>query len=549
MSLKQQPISPVPEETVRVACAAFPKGNVYLTLRDEIGTLYSDSDFAALYPTHGQPTVRPWRLALICVMQFIEDLSDRQAAEAVRSRIDWKYVLGLELTDSGFDFSVLCEFRTRLVAGGAGEQLLDTLLKQFKERGWLKERGKQRTDSTHVLAAIRNLNRLEGVGETLRAALNALATVAPDWLCTWVPDVWFDRYGRILEEYRLPKGIAARQEYAEMIGTDGMQLLIAVQAETTIDGFAHLPAVEILRQTWVHQYYMENDQVKLRAAANLAPSGSRFDSPYDIDARFGNKRSVTWTGYKVHLTETCDENQVHLITHAITTQAQVSDVTQTQPIHDALAAKDLLPNQHIVDAGYVDSHLIVTSRKQYGIDLVGPVRPNVSWQAKTDGGYDSSQFIVNWNTKRVTCPQGKKSTKKWVPTQDKWGNAVINVRFPRQTCRLCPARDLCTRSLTEPRELTLRPKAEYQALQTARQQQNSTDWKKLYGTRAGVEGTLSQGIGTLGLRQARYVGLVKVRLQHLLTAVALNVLRMVAWLDGISHAKTRISRFAALAPV
>ena len=222
---------------------------------------------------------------------------------------------------------------------------------------------------------------------------------------------------------------------------------------------------------------------------------------------------------------------------------------QTQPIHDALAAKDLLPNQHIVDAGYVDSHLIVTSRKQYGIDLVGPVRPNVSWQAKTDGGYDSSQFIVNWNTKRVTCPQGKKSTKKWVPTQDKWGNAVINVRFPRQTCRLCPARDLCTRSLTEPRELTLRPKAEYQALQTARQQQNSTDWKKLYGTRAGVEGTLSQGIGTLGLRQARYVGLVKVRLQHLLTAVALNVLRMVAWLDGISHAKTRISRFAALAPV
>ena len=549
MSLKQQPISPVPEETVRVACAAFPKGNVYLTLRDEIGTLYSDSDFAALYPTHGQPTVRPWRLALICVMQFIEDLSDRQAAEAVRSRIDWKYVLGLELTDSGFDFSVLCEFRTRLVAGGAGEQLLDTLLKQFKERGWLKERGKQRTDSTHVLAAIRNLNRLEGVGETLRAALNALATVAPDWLCTWVPDVWFDRYGRILEEYRLPKGIAARQEYAEMIGTDGMQLLIAVQAETTIDGFAHLPAVEILRQTWVHQYYMENDQVKLRAAANLAPSGSRFDSPYDIDARFGNKRSVTWTGYKVHLTETCDENQVHLITHAITTQAQVSDVTQTQPIHDALAAKDLLPNQHIVDAGYVDSHLIVTSRKQYGIDLVGPVRPNVSWQAKTDGGYDSSQFIVNWNTKRVTCPQGKKSTKKWVPTQDKWGNAVINVRFPRQTCRLCPARDLCTRSLTEPRELTLHPKAEYQALQTARQQQNSTDWKKLYGTRAGVEGTLSQGIGTLGLRQARYVGLVKVRLQHLLTAVALNVLRMVAWLDGISHAKTRISRFAALAPV
>lgn len=430
MSLKPQPISPVPEETVRVARAAFPKGNLYLTMRDEIGTLYSDSDFTALYPTHGQPTVRPWRLALICVLQFIEDLPDRQAAEAVRSRIDWKYVLGLELTDSGFDFSVLCEFRARLIAGGAEQQLLDTLLRQFKERGWLKERGKQRTDSTHVLAAIRNLNRLEGVGETLRAALNDLATVAPDWLRSWVPSEWYERYGRAVEEYRLPKGIAARKQYAEMIGTDGMQLLIAVWAETAPDWLAHVPIVEILRQTWVHQYYVENDQVRLRAASDLAPSGSRFDSPYDIDARFGNKRSVTWTGYKVHLTETCDENQVHLITHAITTQAQVSDVTQTASIHEALAAKDLLPSQHIVDAGYVDSNLIVTSRKQYGIDLVGPVRPNVSWQAKTPGGYDISQFTVNWNTKRVTCPQGKKSTKKWVPTQDKWGNAVINVRFP-----------------------------------------------------------------------------------------------------------------------
>ena len=255
---------------------------------------------------------------------------------------------------------------------------------------------------------------------------------------------------------------------------------------------------------------------------------------------------MTWTGYKVHLTETCDENEVHLITHAITTQAQVSDVAQTESIHKALATKALLPSEHIVDAGYVDSNLIVTSHKQYNIELVGPVRPNVSWQAKIPGGYDISQFKVNWNTKRVTCPQGKKSTKKWAPTQDEWGNAVINVRFPRKTCRLCPSRALCTRSLTEPRELRLRPKAEYQALQTRRQQQQTTDWKKLYDARAGVEGTLSLLIQVMGLRQARYVGLVKVRLQHLLTAVALNLVRMGAWLQGTLHAQTRRSRFAAL---
>lgn len=249
--------------------------------------------------------------------------------------------MGLELTDPGFDFSVLCEFRARLVSGGAEQQLLDTLLQQFKERGWIKARGKQRTDSTHVLAAIRTSYRLETVGETLRAALNAIATAAPDWLRAWVPKDWFERYGRAVDEYRLPKGIPARQAYAQIIGSDGMELLRMVWAETSPTYLRQIPAVEILRQTWVHQYYIDQQQVRLRAAADLAPTGSRFDSPYDVEARYGNKCSVTWTGYKVHLTETCDENEVHLITHVITTQAQISDVTQTASIHKALATKAL----------------------------------------------------------------------------------------------------------------------------------------------------------------------------------------------------------------
>jgi len=280
--LQQKSISPVPEETKRVAHAAFPKGNTYITMRNEIGTLYNDQDFEALFPTHGQPAFSPWRLALICVMQFMEELSDRQTADAVRSRIDWKYALGLELTDSGFDFSVLCEFRARLITGDASQQLLDTLLKQLKERGWLKERGKQRTDSTHVLAAIRTLNRLEGVGETLRAVLNTLATVAPDWLRSWVPHEWFDRYERAVDEYRLPKGIAARQEYAETIGRDGMQLLITLyDDETTPLWLRQIPVVDILRQTWMHQYYVDNSQVCWRTATDLPPAGNRFDSPYE----------------------------------------------------------------------------------------------------------------------------------------------------------------------------------------------------------------------------------------------------------------------------
>ena len=187
MSLNPEPIGAIPAETVRVARAAFPKGTLITRLRDEFGALYRDETFRELYPTRGQPGLAPWRLALVTVFQFLETLSDRPAADAVRARIDWKYALGLELTDPGFHFSGLSEFRARLVAGGAEPLLLDAMLERFKDRGLVKARGKQRTDSTHVLAAVHDLHLLERVAETLRAALDDLAAVVPDWLRTACP--------------------------------------------------------------------------------------------------------------------------------------------------------------------------------------------------------------------------------------------------------------------------------------------------------------------------------------------------------------------------
>ena len=182
MSLQIEIAFSVPKETARVAQASFPKGNVYMTMRDQLGTLFEDEEFADLFPPQGQPAEAPWRLALVTVMQFAENLPDRQAADAVRSRIDWKYAMGLELTDDGFDFSILSEFRQRLLQHGAEQRLFDLVLTLCRERNWLKARGKQRTDSTHVLAAIHTLNRLENAGETLRHTLDVLAEAAPDWL-------------------------------------------------------------------------------------------------------------------------------------------------------------------------------------------------------------------------------------------------------------------------------------------------------------------------------------------------------------------------------
>ena len=176
-----------------------------MRLRDRLGAIYADEDFAQLFAKRGRPAEAPWRLALVTVLQMMENLTDRQAADAVRGRLDWKYALSLELSDPGFDASVLCEFRTRLVEHGAEELILDGLLTVCRAEGLLKGGGKQRTDATHVLARIRALSNLEVVGETLRAALDDLAEAAAPWLRRQVGPDWVERYQHRIENYRLLK--------------------------------------------------------------------------------------------------------------------------------------------------------------------------------------------------------------------------------------------------------------------------------------------------------------------------------------------------------
>src|SRR6266542_181742 len=272
MSLHPHVIEPVPDETARVAHAAFPKGHPYLTFRDVLGTIFQDEDFAALFPAWGQPGLPPWRLALVTIMEFRENLADRQAAEAVRARIDWKYLLGLALTDPGFDFSVLSEFRGRLLASSVEALVLEKLLECCRAMGWLKARGSQRTDSTHVLAAIRVLNRLELVAETLRAALNAVATVASDWLQAVTPLAWYERYSRRIEESRLPKATAEREAYAQTVGEDGFLLLDTLESPEAPEGLRELPSIEALRRTWQRHY-----ERTARAPASPGASPERRD--------------------------------------------------------------------------------------------------------------------------------------------------------------------------------------------------------------------------------------------------------------------------------
>ncbi len=421
MSLKSEGLPALPEETARLAHIICPKGDLCLWIGDELSEVFQDHVFASLFPRRGQPAEAPWRLALVTVLQFVEGLSDRQAADAVRKRIDWKYALRLPLEDLGFDFSILCEFRGRLLAGGGEQLLFEALLEHAKARGWLKARGRQRTDSTHVLAAIQTLSRLECVAETLRSALNVLSATIPEWVQAQVPPEWYERY------------------------------------------------------------------------------------------------------------------------------ATRTDFEMLTPIQSALSERELLPKEQLVDAGYVTAEHLVTSQTQHQIDLYGPVATNPSWQAHTATGYAAADFSLDWQAQVATCPQGQQSTQ-WFGRADRHGREVIQIKFAAKDCATCPVRALCTHSATQPRFLMVRPEHTSRSLQAARLRQQTPAFKVEYAKRAGIEGTLSQGVRAFELRRSRYVGEKKTRLQHLMIAVALNLVRLFAWSEERPREPTRTSRFAALAP-
>jgi transposase len=546
MSLRPNGLPQIPAETSRVARAAFPKGCLAMRARDALGPLFTDEQFAELFAARGRPAWSPARLALVLVLQFVEGLTDRQAADAVRARLDWKYALGLDLSDPGFDASVLTEFRARLLADGQTERLLGLLLDRLRERGLLGKSGRQRTDATHVHMAVRDLHRLEQVIETLRAALEALAVVAPAWLGGLIPREWTRRYGQRGDDWRLPKSEQARIERAVEVGWDGYRLLEAVHALDAPAELAGLEAVQVLRATWIQQFYRDGSQVRWRDKQTGLPPGKLLIlNPYDLDARPGVKRGRTWRGYKAHFTETCEPDRPHLITHVATTDASTSDLDTVSGRHHDLAARDLLPETHLVDAGYVSVGQILAAADDHGVTLIGPLPPDTSWQAGDDTAFDLTRFVIDWDARHVVCPQGKTS-RNWQPARSRDGLPVIRATFRQPDCRPCPDRSRCTRSQDNARHVTFLPRRQQEAQQRIRAEQSTGDWRQRYALRCGVESLISQASRLSDVHHARYRGKPKTFLQHTLTAMALNLIRLDAWLTGAVTTGSWTSRLARL---
>ena len=405
-----------------------------------------------------------------------------------------------------------------------------------------------------MLAAIRVLNRLELVAETLRAALNAVATVAPAWLQAVPPLAWYERSSRRIEEARLPKETAEREAYAPTVGEDGFRFLDLLETAEAPAELRKLPRLEALRRTWQRHYERAGvggdptRRVRFKTNRELPPAAEGIESPYDVEARYRHKRDTQWTGYMVHVSETCDPTAPHLLTHVHTTPATGHEAQCTTPIQQARIDKDVPPRDHLVDAAYISAELLVKSREDHGIALRGPTRPDVSWQAQVEGAYSLDQFVIDWDHQQVRCPQGKTSLS-WAERVGPADHPFIQVRFSTQDCGTCAQRAVCTHAKPpQARTLKLHPRLQSEAVHAAQAWYAGDEGQRQDGRRAGVEGTLSQGVRACGLRRTRYRGLPKTHLQHVATAAAINIDRIVAWLDARPRAQTRTSRFAALAP-
>jgi len=548
MSLHTHPLEAIPELTSQIAHTSFPKGTLAMHLRDALGSIYQDADFADLFPKRGRAAEAPWRLALVTVFQALENLSDRQAAEMVRGRLDWKYALSLPLDDAGFDASILTDFRQRLLEHEAQDRLLEPILQVCRQQGWLKAGGKQRTDSTWVIANVRGLSSLESVGESLRAALNEIAEVAPDWLLGVVSPDWFDRYVHRFELQRFPKGKPAQDTLRMQVGEDSWHLLQAALDEQAPQSVGTCPSLVLLQQVWNQHFERVEGLIRWRESPAVQ-NAERVISPYETDARASRKRDTDWEGYKVHLTETCGEEEaVHLIVQAEITAATVQDVEETMPLLCDLQARDLVPEIRLVDSGYVSGE-VLASHTEVGIELVGPLKQEGGWQHET--GYGVSAFHVDWQKQQVRCPQGHLS-QNWCAGRHNHGEEVIRVSFSAVTCQACPVKEFCTkREKNKGRILTLSPQPLHEARSRRRTEQSTPAFQQRYALRAGIEGSLSEGIRSHGLRRARYRGQAKTQLQAQAIAAAINLVRIRQMLQrttlGLSpRPKRPLSPFARL---
>lgn len=534
MTLRIRTNTEIPEDIATLGRKLLKENNRYRVIGDHLPGIVRDEDFADIYASTGRDAVSPALLSMVTLFQFLEDVSDREAAEMVVMRLDWKYALHLPLDYAGFHPTDLCNFRKRLVENGKEALVFDTVLKKVRVLGFLKKRGKQRTDSTHVLAVVQKLSRLELVTETMRVTLRAIQRADESWYRQAIPATFAEVNAETRRDYRLSD--VERKAALRQTGADGFWLLDVIDRDGPA-GIQALAEVETLRTVWEQQYERVEGQVRARKRM-VVNCKELIVSPHETEARSAKKRGKSWMGSKVHVSETISddpEEEPNFITDVTTDLAPAGDTEALGTIRQNLRQRDLLPDQQITDAGYISGKAIAESWAE-GVELTGPARPDPSPK-----GFQLADFQADPEQRQATCPAGHQP-ERWTEHTSADGQRTIKAHFGAQ-CVGCPffGKGKCTQSA---RGRTLSFSKYYPELATRRREEESEAFWETMKLRPPIEGTLSEMVRRHGLRRSRYRGLVKTHLQNLFKAAAVNLKRLV---NALIQSQKRAQQVAAAA--
>jgi len=513
VTLQCRDLSAMPADIAAVGRQVLPPTNRYRVIGDHLADLLDDAQFADLYDTRGRNALSPALLAMVTLFQFLEDIPDREAAEQVVVRLDWKYALHLPLGDTGFDYSCLCYFRQRVLDQHQDTLVFETILSKVRALGFLKKRGKQRTDSIAVLGAVRQLSALETVTETLRLAVRALTAADAAWLGQAVPASFADQYADLRPDYRL----TAEEQAAlfRQVGRDGYWLLDRLEEAPA--PLRDLAAVTVMQEVWAQRYTRDAGVVTVRT--EVVPCTERIVTPHDPGVRAGEKRGKKWHGEKVHVTETAEAEAglPTFITDVTTANASSGDAETLPEIRGQLEGRDLRPTEQYVDSGYISGAQLAQSQAAH-IELVGPPLQDTS-----PNGFKIADFAIDRDAKQAICPQGHASVK-WSARTERDGSHAVNIQFAAADCAACPLRAHCT---TGKSGRSLHLSAHYDLLVARRVEAQTDAFRVRMRARPAIEATLSELVRAHGLRRHRYRGAAKRPFENLLKAAACNLKRLV----------------------
>lgn len=517
MSLKPVDRSEIPEDTAKLGEQLLKEDDLYRLIGEKLGELLTDEELGWMYSHLGGAAISPVILAMMTVFQMMEKLPDRVAAKMVVVRIDWKYALHLPLNWAGFHWSNLSHFRQRLIENEAEYLVFDKLVKGLVEIGFIRQRGKQRTDSMSILGVVAKLSRLELVLETIRVGLEAIAKIDAPWLEKNVPAAYVEKYKGQKQTYKMTKEEV--EEELQQAGADGLWLL--QQMEEATPEVQGLEKVKVMREVWEQQFEWD-ERGSYEGPREKVEGHGLIQSPHEPEVRYREKRDKNWQGYVGQVSETAEEKgEVNFITDIGVTDAQASDVRSLPEVQERLVKRDVAPEEQDVDQAYVSGTSLAQSETR-GIKLVGAIAPEVGPKE-----YKLSDFEVEIEEKKATCPAGQ--------TAESWGkqhraDGTLDYRFYfGEQCADCPLRTHCTEAKAG---RTITYHEHHQQVVQCRVQMGTEEFKAAMKRRAPVEGTISQ-VARGGGRYARYRGLRKVNLQLVFTAVGINLRRLcAAWGKG-----------------